>query len=459
MTTALAPAPPVGDSDAVEALLAPARIVSIWPGHDYALSQAEAALIATPPFQRLSRLRQMGLAYLASPNAENTRASHSIGVACWASRFHESLRPQLPESDLSPALVTKLFALLHDIDLLPLGHTLRYQSNLLPEAAGHPRMAACVEAIVAHVAGHGLLAIEQREEALACFERHLRAAATARPAHTEPACALAAELVNSMLGADLFDFALRDSLAIGREQALHRGYPAMLRLVRQGRRLRTAISAEHASIAADLYRARFELFAHGVNDPRKLAADAMLDLIARRIDAGSADTRWSDTHLLHLGDDEFLALAAELEARLGDGIGLTDPLRWGLLHQEVFRLDSLETLRRRPDAERALSLEAEWRSEAEAALIERLPHLAPGEVIVAVSPAKMQVKPPDILLVEPDGTLRPIAEMPGLDVLETAAAYAKQWSLRVYLAPQKLAEAAPLRRIAAELFAPDALPW
>ena len=143
-------------------LEAPARTIEVWAGCDHTLTRAEEAVIASPPFQRLRRLRQMGLAFHAWPNAENTRASHSLGVAYWSARYLDALRRSddpTTEAGLAAAakqldglsldVVLRLFGLLHDIDLLPLGHTLRYQSGLFAEPPGRPRLWACVEAIKA----------------------------------------------------------------------------------------------------------------------------------------------------------------------------------------------------------------------------------------------------------------------------------------------------------------------
>ena len=122
----------------------------------------------------------MGLAFHAWPGAENTRASHSIGVSFWAAAYLAALdrsadagtqavlaSARAALAPLSLDLVLRLFALQHDIDLLPLGHTLRYQSGAFAEDEGHPRLAACVAAIQA----------EARAQAFATCRRR-----TARPA-------------------------------------------------------------------------------------------------------------------------------------------------------------------------------------------------------------------------------------------------------------------------------------
>ena len=57
------------------------------------LEPAEARLLDTPALQRLRRLRQLGLAYLAFPSAEHSRFSHALGALAVGTRaFDELLR-------------------------------------------------------------------------------------------------------------------------------------------------------------------------------------------------------------------------------------------------------------------------------------------------------------------------------------------------------------------------------
>ena len=59
--------------------------------HFIELDDAEILLLATPPIQRLRRLRQLGLAYLAFPAAEHSRFSHALGALATGQRILESL--------------------------------------------------------------------------------------------------------------------------------------------------------------------------------------------------------------------------------------------------------------------------------------------------------------------------------------------------------------------------------
>ena len=429
-------------------LAEPVRTVDVWHGCTHTLTRAEELLVASPTFQRLRRLRQMGLAFHAWPNAKNTRASHSFGVAYWSARYLDALRhapdggtqrllaaAEASLDGLSLDVVLRLFGLLHDIDLLPLGHTLRYQSGLFSEDPDQPRLGACVAAVKAGAGGD------------VAFERHLDVAAAALAGDPSPHGRLMTEIVNSGLGADLIDFALRDSFAIARPQAFHGDLPGALRLVDTDDGCGLALDVADATSAArrvamadDLYLARFEVFAASVFHPVKLAADAMFDLALRRIGPAACEALVPEDLLLTMGDDELMTRLAPADPIISD-------LQSGRLHQEVWRTDDLSAFRTRSDATRALSLAPDWRDEAEAAL---------GDVIVAVSAPSMQAKPANARFVGRDGDVFSLAEAAERGFVtradDTARRYAYLWSLRVYLAPARRHEAHAVGAAATELF-------
>jgi hypothetical protein len=431
----------------------PARTIEVWHGCGHTLTRAEDVLIASAPFQRLRRLRQMGLAFHAWPNAENTRASHSLGVAYWSARYLDALRRSddpATQAGLAAAtaaldglsldVVLRLFGLLHDIDLLPLGHTLRYQSGLFAEPPGRPRLWGCVEAIKA---GAGLPA----------FDAHLDAAAGIL---AEESQTLPVELVNSGLGADLVDFVLRDSFAITRPQAFPFGLDEALRLVESDGAWGLALDVTDAAtaparvaIADDLYLARFEVFAASVYHPVKLAADAMLDLGLRRLGPARCQELLPEELLRGLGDDELVQRLASYEP-------VIDTLRGGGLHEEAWRTDDLGAFRRRPGADRALALDPAWRDEIEDALTGMLPWADPGDVIVAVSAPAMQAKPANARFVGSGGEVFTLAEAPahGYDVRagDTSARYEGLWSLRAYVSARRRDRSHDVAAAARELF-------
>lgn len=448
-------------------LEAPGRTIDVWAGCAHTLTRAEEALVASPAFQRLRRLRQMGLAFHAWPNAENTRAAHSFGVAYWACRFLDALRhgpDAATQAGLNAAareleglsfdVVLRLFALLHDIDLLPLGHTLRYQSGLFAEAPGRPRLWACVDAIKAGAAD------------LTGFDRHLDAAAEILADEGAAHARLPVELVNSGLGADLVDFALRDSFAITRRQMFPAGLAEALRLVETEDGWGLALDASdpatarpRVTLADDLYLARFEVFAASVFHPVKLAADAMLDLALRRLGSDAGRTLLPEPLLLTMGDDELVARLAPAEEAAARRIGaepVVGTLQVGRLHEEAWRTEDLAGFRHRPESFRALALDPAWRDEAEAALTARLPWAGAGDVIVAVSAPTMQAKPANARFAGADGVVFTLAEAPahGFDVQaeDTASRYERLWSLRVYVSASRREHARDVAAVAQALF-------
>src|SRR3982750_2539217 len=72
------------------------------------------ALIDTPEFQRLRRIRQLGLAYFAYQSAEHSRFTHSLGAFHLAARAIAKLRNDYDISDEEQTAV-RVAALVHDI--------------------------------------------------------------------------------------------------------------------------------------------------------------------------------------------------------------------------------------------------------------------------------------------------------------------------------------------------------
>ena len=73
-------------------------------------------LVDTPEFQRLRRITQLGLAYLAYPSARHTRFEHSLGTFHLARKIREH-NPEIDEAAVHAAL-------LHDLGHYPFSHTL-----------------------------------------------------------------------------------------------------------------------------------------------------------------------------------------------------------------------------------------------------------------------------------------------------------------------------------------------
>lgn len=84
-------------------------------------------LINTREFQRLRRVRQLGVASLTFPGTDHSRFCHSLGVLHVASRILDILRSRYPDSVVSNQIdshnqTIKAAALLHDIGHGPFSH-------------------------------------------------------------------------------------------------------------------------------------------------------------------------------------------------------------------------------------------------------------------------------------------------------------------------------------------------
>lgn len=97
----------------------------LWK-HIYLTPALEKA-IRTPPFVRLGRLKQLGLAVLVYPGAVHTRANHSLGVFHLARRIIHSLTlsPSYPDHlTLEGVKAFLCAALFHDLGHFPYAHVL-----------------------------------------------------------------------------------------------------------------------------------------------------------------------------------------------------------------------------------------------------------------------------------------------------------------------------------------------
>ncbi len=77
-------------------------------------------------FQRLRRIKQMGLADFVYPGAVHTRFAHSLGASHLAGKAMDELRTRGIETSKDEYLATRLAALLHDVGHGPYSHSLEH---------------------------------------------------------------------------------------------------------------------------------------------------------------------------------------------------------------------------------------------------------------------------------------------------------------------------------------------
>jgi|TARA_B100001250_G_scaffold270102_2_gene233109 hypothetical protein len=89
-------------------------------------------LLKTPEMNKLSHIKQLGLAHLVFPGAHHTRFEHSLGVSHIAGMMAESMELDESETDL-----VQVAAMLHDVGHGPYSHTLEH---ILHERGGMDHM-------------------------------------------------------------------------------------------------------------------------------------------------------------------------------------------------------------------------------------------------------------------------------------------------------------------------------
>lgn len=110
------------------------------------LYPAEEQVVATPAFQRLRKLNQLGMSYIAFPGATHRRFEHVLGTVHLTDKIIRAINYSCDKPDplnntlwnkvrtkLNPREVafTRLAALLHDIGHLPFGHTVEDELKAL----------------------------------------------------------------------------------------------------------------------------------------------------------------------------------------------------------------------------------------------------------------------------------------------------------------------------------------
>lgn len=171
------------------------------PVHDFIAVGDEVllALIDTPEFQRLRRIRQLGAAYVTYHGAEHSRFTHSLGAMHIMRRILDRLAEQGWSLDLADRRAALSAALLHDVGHGPFSH-------LWEKAAGGPTHEEWTRAVISgDTAIHAVL--EAADPGLP--ERVLAILDGRHPVPHLPA------LVSSQLDVDRMDYLLRDSLLTG----------------------------------------------------------------------------------------------------------------------------------------------------------------------------------------------------------------------------------------------------
>ena len=266
---------------------------------DSAEGRLVVSLIDTPEFQRLRRIRQLGLAYFAYQAAEHSRFTHSLGAFHLAARMVAKLRLTY---DLAPAAQTavRIAALVHDIGHGPFSHVIESILDFHHEEF-------TIEAVLSCDTEMGRL--------LRQFSPELPDNVASIIRGDFKPLALA-QLVSSQLDVDRMDYLLRDSLMTGAKYGIYD-----LEWIIKSIEINEAddhlyVSAPGLYAVEDYLQARYYMYRQVYFHRTLRSAEAILKVLLRRA-----------LYLFKNSGDVWFAPATPMEKILaGEKLGLKDHL-------------------------------------------------------------------------------------------------------------------------------------
>jgi HD superfamily phosphohydrolase len=332
------------------AVLEPAKVITDPIHGDVYLNRLEQAIVDSPPFQRLRRVRQLGTTHLVYPGATHTRFAHALGALRVAQDLLDVAlnqgetrhgRPDLfrewredlgvavggrPSKDPSARtryirrvaeaiVVARLGALLHDISHVAFGHTVEDDLLVLqPHDENIPRFNRLWRRIreqrfrtndgAQYTVGDVI-----SERLFRQFRPLVLSKAKGRVPQKRMRFPFVEDLVGNTICADLIDYLQRDHAFTGLPISLGQRYMTGFYVTPSDKRelfpARMALNIERGNqervdVVTELLkhlRYRYELQERVIVHHAKLAADAMvgkmLELVRDLLWAGSA-TAWLD---------------------------------------------------------------------------------------------------------------------------------------------------------------------
>ncbi|HTH51853.1 MAG TPA: HD domain-containing protein [Pyrinomonadaceae bacterium] len=232
---------------------------------DTAEGRLVVSLIDTPEFQRLRRIRQLGLAYFAYQSAEHSRFTHSLGAYHLATRMIAKLRltNDIPED---AQVAVRVAALLHDVGHGPFSH-------VIESILGFHHEEFTVEAVLSEDTEVGRL--------LASYSDRLASDVAAIVRHEFAPHALG-HLVSSQLDVDRMDYLLRDSLMTGAKYGVFDLEWIIKSIEIDPETDRLYISTPGIYAVEDYLQARYYMYRQVYFHRTLRAAEAVLRMIVKR---------------------------------------------------------------------------------------------------------------------------------------------------------------------------------
>lgn len=224
-----------------------------------------ARLVDTAEFQRLRRIKQLGLALFAYQAAEHSRFTHSLGALHLATRTTEKLKLKYRISD-ETQLAVRCAALLHDI-----GHGAF--SHVIEPILGFHHEEFTIEAVLSDETEVGQVlrrfSVDLPENVAAIVRGDFRPMALA-------------QLVSSQLDVDRMDYLLRDSLMTGAKYGVYDLEWIIKCLEIDEENDRLYVSARGIFAVEDYLQARYYMFRQVYFHRTLRSSEAVLKSLLRR---------------------------------------------------------------------------------------------------------------------------------------------------------------------------------
>jgi HD superfamily phosphohydrolase len=283
--------------------------------HFIQLSAAEARLLDLPAMQRLRRLRQLGLAYLAFPSAEHSRFTHALGALAIGTRAFDELVRNAPErfgdagTTAYQRRLVRAALLLHDVGHGPFSHSCEAVLGIRHEARTRDLIA-----LPDIAAGISDLEVDAADVlGLIAGDPHSRYPALR-------------ELVSGPnLDADRMDYLLRDAYFTGVSNGRYDAEQLIgsLRVLEREGRLVVGIDRRGVVALESFVMARYMMFAsvyfhHTTRMFEHILHEVLHDLwpSPRALDPVEEFLRWDDFRVLNALDDAHSEAARALRNRV-----------------------------------------------------------------------------------------------------------------------------------------------
>ncbi|MEW6732281.1 MAG: HD domain-containing protein [Acidobacteriota bacterium] len=223
------------------------------------------ALIDTAEFQRLRRIKQLGLALYTYQGAEHSRFTHSLGVMHIMTRVLDKLAREHTIS-ANVRVAARAAALLHDVGHGPFSHVIEKATG-----TGHEDWTARI-----------LLDPETELNHILCEYQPDLPSQLVKIYNHQYTPAYAAQLVSSQLDCDRFDYLLRDSLMTGAKYGNYDLEWIIHALKLDPAREQIHVSAKGLYAVEEYLQARFYMFRQVYFHHSLRAVEIMLISILRR---------------------------------------------------------------------------------------------------------------------------------------------------------------------------------